>query len=388
MSEMEGKETIGGEGNLAKTDNRPSRPYYQQLKPTQLPPGSGQLRLSTEQQSDSNRNGHRRARFTTSLASYPLKILAPTALPSQPPNVALAYTLAYGGGLVASDVISLQVDVEAGAGLVLLTQGSTKVFKRRPGLRPLSHFRHGNAQTSAPTPSSTDDQTKQRMLVNLASDSFLLLLPDSLSPFKASKYLQSQQFVLPSDGSASVLILDWFNSGRGLRPGPTAKGSDVEASDSDLEDLELWSMDSYISTIEVLLSGKMIMRERMVLSNPPDTVSSTASTPRQQTSPVLTTMAKQLAPYNVYATVLIHGPHMVKLLTVLDEMCEQTQQFQIKEPLSLVWSYSEISTQGGRGGIVRLAALEVEECRNWMRDVFGRGGIPELVGEGVWPRVI
>lgn len=51
--------------------------------------------------------------------SYPLKLLSPHL--SQP-NVAVVYVLTYGGGLVASDCVDLDVSVNDGASLVLLTQ--------------------------------------------------------------------------------------------------------------------------------------------------------------------------------------------------------------------------------------------------------------------------
>ena len=119
-----------------------------------------------------------------------------------------------------------------GGGLVILTQGSTKVFKRRRG-RP-----------------ALDDTTKQRLHVTIGPKSFLLLLPDSLSPFRDSKYAQSQRFVIPQDGSSSLMVLDWVNSGRGQ---DRASGEEV------------WSMRSYISMIEVLMGETLLLRERLVL---------------------------------------------------------------------------------------------------------------------------
>lgn len=52
-------------------------------------------------------------------SSYPLKLLSPKL---SRPNVAIVYVLTYGGGLVAGDRVSLDVDVREGAVLVLLTQ--------------------------------------------------------------------------------------------------------------------------------------------------------------------------------------------------------------------------------------------------------------------------
>lgn len=308
------------------------------------PPGSGHLHLTSSSS---------RASFSTLLASYPLKLLTPAPLPSQPPNVAACYVLAYGGGLVAGDLVSLRVTVDEGCGLVLLTQGSTKIFKHRPGIRPLSHH------------STRDDfssVTRQRMHVTLAPRSFLLLLPDSASPFRGSRYAQAQRFVL--DRSASVLVLDWVNSGRGQRP--TRDPNDVEKGGE--AEQEVWAMESYDSLNEIHLSGRLIMRDRLFLDN--------ASSP----------VAPRMGPYNVYANVLILGPHLARLLKHLDELANRTRQFQVQRPPEVIWAFSPV--EDGRGGVLRVAGVEVEDVRKWIRGTMEDCGVKELVGEGLWPRII
>lgn len=317
--------------------------------PPRLLAGEGRVHLSAS-------TAH--PRFSTSLAAFPLKLLSPIPLPSQPANYAVLYTLAYGGGLVAGDLVSLSVALDPGCGLIMLTQGTTKVYKRRPGLRPLSQLR-----TSSP-PSSDPNLTRQRLHIRLSSSSFLLLLPDSVSPFRSSIYSQTQRFVLPADRTASVLILDWVNSGRGQRP--------------EEEDEEIWSMDSYGSTNEVWVGEERIMRERMVLDN-----SHFGLKAGDSLSPV----ANQLSPYNVYATVLILGPHFATLFSYLTYLSDHTRQFQLKKPPGLTWSFSEIDDKL-QAGVVRIAACEVEDARKWLREVMTAGGIAALIGEGMWPRCI
>ncbi|KAK8858570.1 hypothetical protein IAR55_002799 [Kwoniella newhampshirensis] len=316
-------------------------------------PGSGHLHLTL--------TSSHRANFSTLLAAYPLKLLSPTPLPSQPPHLALIYTLAYGGGLVAGDVVSLRVNVDEGCGLVMLTQGSTKVFKKRPGLRPLSH------PSSGPTSSESASLTRQRMHVAIRSNAFLLLLPDSISPFRSSSYSQTQRFVLPPDGTASILILDWVNSGRGQQRS-ASKYSEEE---------EIWSMEKYGSTNEVFLGEKLVMRERMMLDS---------KQINKKNHKTLSLIAKQLAPYNIYATLLLLGPRLAQLLDHLKTLTDRTRQFQLKEPPGIVWSFSE--TEEGQGGVLRVAAREVEDARKWLRGVLYAGGIGEMVGEGLWPRLI
>ncbi|WRT67772.1 uncharacterized protein IL334_004745 [Kwoniella shivajii] len=347
---------------------------------TRLTPGSGILHLSlpststsdTAQPSDSScspngtahTNEHRngRSRFSTLSAAYPLKLLSPTPLSSQPSNLSLVYTLAYGGGLVAGDLISLQGEIGSGCGLVMLTQGSTKVYKRRPGIRPQSNFRSHQHPPSSKVenekektdPSIGSDLTRQRLHVKLNSHSFLLLLPDSISPFAKSQYSQTQRFILPQDKTASILILDWVNSGRGQR---STFGE------------EIWSMEKYNSTNEVFIGDRLAMREKMILDNSSSDVS------------------KQLSPYNIYATLIFSGPHLTKLMKVLKQWSDKSRQFQLKLPPGLVWSFSEIDSESG-AGIVRVAGRETEDVRIWLRGCLEAGGVKDLTGDGIWPRCI
>ncbi|CAD6568515.1 MAG: hypothetical protein TREMPRED_004601 [Tremellales sp. Tagirdzhanova-0007] len=307
------------------------------------PPGSGHLHLTASST---------RATFSTLFSSYPLKILTPSPLPSQPLNVASCYTLAYGGGLVAGDLVSLRVEVDESCGLVMLTQGSTKVFKHRLGIRPRSHSTSGDS----------NPVTRQRIHVTLAPKSFILSLPDSVSPFRGSRYFQAQRFVLPSDGNASVLLLDWVNSGRGQQR-LAANGSN-----HDEEEEEIWAMESYNSLNEIYLSDRQIMRDRLLLD--------------ATISPV----APRMRPFNVYATILIFGPTFASLLKHLKELGDRTSQFQAHRPPEMVWAFSPVEAE--QGGVVRVAGVEVEDVRKWIRKTLQSGGIENLVGQGLWPRLI
>ncbi|KAI9632025.1 UreD urease accessory protein-domain-containing protein [Dioszegia hungarica] len=343
------------DAELSAASAAPSEPTiaYTRKAPPRAQPGSGHLHLS---------HPHR-ARFSSLSASYPLKLLAPDALSSQPPHIAICYTLAYGGGLVAGDVVSLRVEVDAGCGLILLTQGSTKLFKHRPGLRPLSHQIIRQPIHSAGVDSSL---TRQRLHVELKPHSFLFLLPDSVSPFRGSRYSQAQRFVLPVCRTASIVILDWFNSGRGQR---RTDRLSIKADDE-----EIWAMEYYASTNEVLVGDTAVMRERMVLDNDTET-----------TSVGLSRTAKHLSPYHVYATVLILGPHTASLRTHLQRLSLATSQMQVSRPSELLWAYSPTDEQGG---VLRMAGKEVEEIKGWLREAMAGGGMKELVGDGLWPRVI
>lgn len=341
--------------SAASRHPRPPRPL----------PGSGTIRISSPTAGhDDEPQG--RALFTSLYASYPLKLLSPGPLPSQPRNLGVVYTLAYGGGLVGGDTISLDLEVGTGSGLVVLTQGSTKVYRTR--------VRSVRAAAATDIPAS---QTRQRLIARVASHGFLLLLPDPVSPFGSSSFAQAQRFMLPADGTASVLVLDWVNNGRGALSKSAGSPAGTQ---------EIWGMDRYSSTNEIWIGGTLAMRESLVLDN--DAALTANGTPDAR----LTRVAHRLAPYHVYCTVLIAGPRMVTLLRDLAHLAEAERQMKSMRPAALVWSFSEVFGEKSAfqcsGGILRLAAVETEDIRKWLRVALERGGIKDMTGDSLWSRVI
>lgn len=365
-------------------------PHRRVTMPPPSQPGSGRLFLSSSPASS--------ASFSALSGTYPLKLLAPTPLPSQPPNLRVCYMLAYGGGLVAGDTISLQVRVGADSRLVLLTQGSTKVFKNRMGIRPLAHGSAENGRGGKPG----DVVTKQRLLVDLAPGSLLLLLPDPIQPFKSSSYIQSQRFVLPplADGiaPASILILDWFTSGRNA-------GQRFQ---------EEWEFDLYSSTNEVIYSSLThpinesntddktykvlpttmpIMREKTTLRS------------NDSSSTTVPTLRTRMRPYQTYATLLLSGPLLLPLHAHLSARANHPSesQFQASRPAELIWSFSSVEkvAEAGLGmqagansgagaapaGILRVAGMETEEVKRWIEGVLVVGQVRNLVGDAMWARI-
>lgn len=382
---------------------------HQHMATFRSSPGAGQLFLSAADNSP--------AQFTHLSGTYPLKLLAPTPLPSQPSNLRVCYMLAYGGGLVAGDTISLQVRVGRGSRLLLLTQGSTKVFKNRMGIRPLAH---GSAERTSN--GTAPPVTKQRLVVHLAPGSLLLLLPDPIQPFKSSSYIQSQRFVLPPIGTpASVLVLDWFTSGRnaGKRFQEewefelySSVNEVVYASRRERDADELGEGSEDAATADgteyaVLPSTVPIMREKVTLranGQPNDTPrkESPASQPPDAPSLLPGNLQSRMRPYQIYATLLIYGPLLAPLLHHLSTRANSPTetQFQASRPAPLVWSFSKIArTQAGsgqgavartgecEGGILRVAGMETEVVKEWIGEVLASGGVSELVGDALWARV-
>lgn len=82
--------------------------------PRRLQPGEGLIRLNRERSTG-------RAWFENVQFSYPLKLITPAR--HYKTGVHAVYVLSYGGGLVAGDRIKLDVAVQGGSTLVMLTQG-------------------------------------------------------------------------------------------------------------------------------------------------------------------------------------------------------------------------------------------------------------------------
>lgn len=176
--------------------------------------------------------------------------------------------LSYGGGLVSNDQINLFVTIEDGAKLCLLTQGSTKIFKRK----------------------SPEHLTTQTLNCTLHPNSALLLLPDPIQPFASAAYKQTQKFHLPPDDSASLIVLDWVTEGR------TALN-------------EHWDMISFISKNEFYIprggdgADRLLLRDSLVLESP---------------SPTL--LKYRMDKNTVFATLIIHGPKFSRLSNIITKV--------------------------------------------------------------------
>ncbi|WPG99699.1 Hypothetical protein R9X50_00251800 [Acrodontium crateriforme] len=206
------------------------------------------------------------ARLTKASYQYPLKLVSPA--PTKVFNhedhqtiIHTVYLLTYGGGLVAGDAIDLDVILERTTRLVLLTQGSTKLFK-------------------AP---NRDTLSKQRMSVSLAPGSALCYLPDPVQPFENSCFEQRQIYNLTvptGDGQEwpSLCALDWVSNGR------PANG-------------ENWSFFRYGSRNEVYLSvpegtRRLVLRDNVLLD--------------QNDSDVQ--LSNRMASLSVFGTLILRGP--------------------------------------------------------------------------------
>ncbi len=154
--------------------------------------------------------------LTRAVASSPLRFLQPRNSGS----AAWVYAATYGGGLVGGDTIDIDIAIQAGAHAFVSTQASTKIYR---SARP----------------------TSQRLRADIADNGLLVLLPDPISPFAASRYSQEQQLTLSVD--ASLVAVDWMTAGR-VRSG------------------ERWAFTSYAATTVLKRKNRVIWHDAMRLS--------------------------------------------------------------------------------------------------------------------------
>jgi len=260
--------------------------------------------------------------------AYPLKLLSPRLAQE---NVAVVYILSYGGGLVGGDRVKLAVNIEQSSVLVVLSQGSTKVFKARPGQR--------RAQ-------AISDTTSQYMTVNVSPNSALFLLPDPVTCFRSAKYDQRQVFRI--SGSSSAVLLDWITSGR------KSLG-------------EEWVFDRYYSLNELWVDGKRVARDATLLEDPAAGIADhydNAKLTRQLGSLPPRTLADRLKPYSCYATVIMYGPLVASTIQHLSKEYDALVVHKCVKPQDALWSFSTVCD--GQGCVLRVAAKETEDVRNWL----------------------
>lgn len=154
---------------------------------------------------------------TRARATSPMKLLVPRSK-SEVARVSIG---TYGGGLLAGDETRLRVRLRSGAKAIVSTQSSTKVFK------------------------SVDGRTvRQTLTATIEPGAIAAFVPDPIACFADARYAQHQRFDVTGDGT--LLVLDWFTSGR------RARG-------------EVWAFQRYSSRQQVFLDGRRILEDAVRL---------------------------------------------------------------------------------------------------------------------------
>ncbi|KAF1847196.1 UreD-domain-containing protein [Cucurbitaria berberidis CBS 394.84] len=294
---------------------------------------------------------------------YPLKLVAPDPLPppsqgSTEPNnnttprlVHTIFLLTYGGGIVAGDAINLDITLATNTRLILLTQGSTKIFK---------------------TP-SPDLISKQHMTVHLQRDAALVYLPDPVQPFAQTAFSQSQIYHLENE-QGNLCVCDWVTSGR------SARG-------------ENWDLYAYKSRNEVWTTDdatgkkRLLLRDNLILDKDGRTDMR---------------LSARMDGYAVFGTLILRGPVFSSLSSFFIEEFEalpriggrnwgdvaqpqlslreqrRAQRLAREKDDRLIWSAANV-----RGFVlVKFASREVEGSRNWLRDMIREeASVLEAFGE-------
>jgi urease accessory protein len=252
--------------------------------------------------------------IVASYATNPLKLLAPRTRGRS----VWAYSSSFGGGLVAGDQTRLELSLGEHARCFLGTQASTKVY-RNPGLRPCGHH----------------------TCAKLRPGSLLVFAPDPVQPFAGSSYQQRQEFHLATN--ASLILLDWFSSGR------TARG-------------ERWAFNRFQNRNAVYQeAGELVFLESLLLGVDNEPVAAQHRGGR----------------FNCFATLLLLGPAVSALATTV---LAESKQEPIRRQAPLLASASSVRD----GVVLRLAGQVVEVVG---RELYRHlAPLSTLLGDDPWAR--
>jgi urease accessory protein len=264
-------------------------------------PGRGELEII---------QGPHRSVVRRALATSPLRLL----LPANHGHAAWIYTSTFGGGLVDGDSMSLHVSVGRGASAFLSTQASTKVY-RSP---------HG---------------TFVDLRAEVDRDARLIVAPDPVVCFAASRYRQGQRFDLVQ--GAGLVLVDWVSSGR------RASG-------------ERWAFEEYVSRTIVRYDGRLVLHDATALRT------------------VDGDLAMRMGRFDVLALLVMVGPAMQR---EADAVNASVNQRAIERGSDEIVSVASLTTIGC---VARVAGRSVEQVGRRLRQWLGF--VPSLLGDDPWLR--
>ncbi|KAJ3047107.1 hypothetical protein HK097_000227 [Rhizophlyctis rosea] len=301
-----------------------------------------------------------RASLSSLTSSYPLRLLAPRA--HDPRNVSV-YALSHGGGLVSGDRVHINITVDESCALTLLTQGSTKVYrKKHPDAPPRS-----TPNPTNPPNDQTPETALQSLIAHVHPTALLSLLPDPITPFASASYDQRQRIFLHPFGS--LILLDWFTSGRRSRG-------------------EEWAFDRYASKNEIYFtdSGRdtLVMRDAWLLEDE----HFHRGSDQRPSGGGKKSYEDRVRPYHCYANLILLGP---RTKSIADDAVKEFEKIVIPPPRpgtrppvpELIWSVSHVSPRDGMaespGVVLRAAALETDVLRIFIDERLRR--LEEEVGD-------
>jgi len=315
---------------------------------------------------------------------YPLKLVAPSPLLSSDTTstaVQTLYLLTYGGGLVAGDSITLSIVLEYDTRLILLTQGSTKIFR-------------------SPAP---DVVSRQVMDVRIGEGAALCYLPEPVQPFEGSAFEQRQGYEVAYSldeagkikSAGSLCALDWVSEGR------RARG-------------EKWRVWGYASRNEVWArqsdgsskehgGRKLLLRDNLMLESNELGISNGVMREVDGNGHELPDFSSRMDGLGVFGTLILHGPMFAKVgAYFMDEFrClpriggrkwdsgeeePQKDQAELRRKArqqqetvdGLLWTVSSLRNCV----VVKFGAREVEGGKRWLKWMLeAEGSVPLHFGE-------
>ncbi|CAG8630480.1 10813_t:CDS:1 [Cetraspora pellucida] len=317
------------------------------------PPGHGKIACHLP-------SGTRKPAFSTFRASYPLKFLTPKV---HIPYLAAVYFLSYGGGMVSGDSICIDIETFQNVNLMLLTQGSTKIYKQRAQKESI----HDSSECLQAEPKNLSSVTRQSLNAYVHESSLLLQLPEPTTCFRDAEYVQSQIFSL--ENGASVVILDWFTSGRMSRG-------------------ERWEFARYESGVNLLIGGKLVLRDVVLLQNG-DYNNNCASFMKNKDENNINNLNRRLEPYECFATLVIYGPKVISLTNHIMDEFDKIVVDKMDKIADLIWSASalRIEEKTNRGVVIKVAGVTTEIVRSFLVGVALKG-LNEIIGENLFERAL
>ncbi|KAJ2656051.1 hypothetical protein IWW48_005215 [Coemansia sp. RSA 1200] len=352
----------------------------------------------------------------TTESAYPLKIISPQAAPNTSIggrernggnlHPAVNYILSYGGGIVHGDRIHINVQVGRGCALLMLTQGSTKVFRYRRHSQPEAGSRSfmalkqsDNSKTDYSNAITNANQSYQTMLIEVAPGSLACLLPDPVTCFEGAMYNQRQAVRLQDPQSSSLVLLDWMTSGRMSRGERWAFGKYFSVNVVSV--LDNLKHKQYNSSSEApvpagsydagwLNQSRIIIRDALLLDNQEN---STDDSGGHWSAGRLYSFAQRLGSVDVFAYLLILGPAVANVADLfrkqhLDQRIKpfrpfnQQNNFEDEDEPGIVWSVSEVDELGVKGVAVRVAGPDTEYVKSWIKRRLV--SLQCVIGDSAW----
>jgi urease accessory protein len=245
-------------------------------------------------------------------ANSPLRLLTPrNGAPA-----ARVIAGSYGGGFLGGDAIDLTIAAGMGTRCLLGTQASTKIYR------------------------SEGAGCSQRLNVSAADQSLILSLPDPVVCFAGSRFSQFQRFDLSR--GASLLMVDWFTSGRAARG-------------------ERWAMQHYANRSEILVEGDCVFRDSLELDPADGEIGG----------------AQRMGLVDCFATAVFVGPAIAEYGKAV---VAAVQKQPIAPGNALLLGASELPA----ASVLRVAGKSTEAVGRWLRTRLAF--VPALLGFDPWNR--